>query len=79
MSVVNVAIQDFFGLAAVMGFGLAPCVGDSGNVVRYKADKKHEHDAEYIATWFLLNRTGILSGLKVGLKDLPRDSSVEDD
>lgn len=48
-------------------------------MVRYKADKKHEHNAEYITARFLLDRYGILSGLEVGLKDLLRDSSVEDD
>lgn len=58
---------------------MALCVGDSGNVVRHKADKKHEHNAEYVAARFLLDRYGILSGLEVGLKDLLRDSSVEDD
>ena len=47
-------------------------------MVRYKADEKHEHNAEYITARFLLDRYGILSGLEVGLKDL-RDSSVEDD
>lgn len=48
-------------------------------MVRYKADEKHEHNAEYITARFLLDRYGILSGLEVGLKDLLRDSSVEDD
>lgn len=62
-----------------MGLRLAPSVGDSGNVVRNKTDKKHEHDAAYIAARFLLDRDGVLSGLQVGLKDLPRDSSVEHD
>lgn len=62
-----------------MGLCLAPSVGDSGNVVRHKTDKKHEHDTEYITARFLLDRDGMLSGLKVGLKDFPRDSSVEDD
>ena len=62
-----------------MSFCLALCVGDSGNVVGYKADKKHEHNAEYITARFLLDRYGILSGFEVGLKDLLCDSSVEDD
>lgn len=48
-------------------------------MVRHKTDKKHEHDTEYITARFLLDRDGMLSGLKVGLKDFPRDSSVEDD
>ena len=48
-------------------------------MVRYKTDKKHEHDAEYIAARFPLDRDGILSELQVGLKDFPRDSSVEND
>ena len=71
--------EDLFWLAAVMSFCLALCVGDSGNVVRYKADKKDEHNAEYITARFLLDWYGILSGLEVGLKDLLCDSSVEDD
>lgn len=62
-----------------MSFCLALCVGDSGNVVRYKTDKKHKHDAEYIAARFLLDWNGIPSGLKVGLEDFPRDGSIEND
>lgn len=62
-----------------MSFCLALRVGDSGNVVRYKTDEKHEHYAEYIATRFLLDRNGIRSGLKVGLEDFPCDSSIEND
>lgn len=48
-------------------------------MVRDKTDKKYEHDAEYIAAGFLLDQDRILFGLKVGLKDFPRDSSVEND
>lgn len=48
-------------------------------MVRNKTDKKHAHDAAYIAARFLLDRDGVLSGLQVGLKDFPRDSSVEHD
>lgn len=58
---------------------LALSVGDSSNVVRYKTDKKYEHDAKYIAARFPLDRNGILSGLKVGFKDFPRDRSIEND
>lgn len=62
-----------------MSFCLALRVGDSCSVVRYKTDKKYKHDAEYIAARFPLDRNGIPSGLKVGLEDFPRDSSVEKD
>lgn len=62
-----------------MSFCLALRIGNSGNVVRYKTDKKHKHDAEYIAARFLLDRNGIPSRLKVGLEDFPRDSSIEND
>lgn len=62
-----------------MSVRLALRVGDSGNVVRHKTDKKYEHDAEYITARFLLDRNGIPSGFQVGLKDFPRDSSIEDD
>lgn len=62
-----------------MSFCLALRVGDSGNVVRHKTDNKYKHDAEYVAARLLLDPDGVLSGLKVGLKDFPRDSSVEND
>lgn len=62
-----------------MSFCLALRVGDSGNVVRDKTDKKHKHDAEYVAARFLLDWDGIPSGLQVGLEDFPCDRSVEDD
>lgn len=55
------------------------CVGDSGDVVRYKTDNEDKHDAKYIAARFLLDRNGILSGPKMGLEDFLRDSSVEHD
>lgn len=72
-------MQGFFGLAAVMTFRLALGVGDSGDVVGYETDTKHEHDAEYIAARFPLDRNGVLPGLEVGLEDFPRDGRVEND
>lgn len=38
-----------------MSFRLALGVGDSGDVVWYKADEEHKHDAEYITAGFSLD------------------------
>lgn len=62
-----------------MSFRLALGIGDSGDVIGYKTDKKYEHDAEYIAARFPLDRNGVLSGLEVGLEDFSRDGRIEND